>query len=297
MTHLAFEQLTTPGQATDAVTADHLRTCTQCRQQAAAWAGVAVASRTAAAEMTGPVRVPSFDVLLGGVLPVRQPAQPVPVVRPSFGTSWRLAGALVAAQWRLIPRSLLPLTAAGLGAAVAIAAATRVPETANRLFASVVTLVILLSVTVACSRRSDPRMELPFTLPVSPSAVFGARLVLALLSSLAMAVAASIGAAAAGAGTGMAGVVSGWLGQALLASAAAVAVTVWRSAAWGAVTGAAMWLTGSVLTLPGSVLAERLQPVVSQIWGTTPWTLAASVALIGVALRAMKFPELDSAES
>ncbi|WP_189329071.1 hypothetical protein [Actinoplanes ianthinogenes] len=281
------------GQASDAAAAAHLSECAQCRQQASAWTKLATATRVAADEMTGPVAVPGFDALLGGMLPARPAAQPVPVVRPGFGTSWRLAGSLVAAQWRLVPRSLLPLTAAGLAAAVAVAAATRVPETANRLFASVVTLVILLSVTVACSRRSDPRMELPFTLPVSPSAVFGARLVLALLSSLTMALAASAGAAAAGAGAGMAAIVSGWLGQALLASAAAVAVTVWRSAAWGAVTGAALWLTGSVLTMPGGVLAERLQPVVSQIWGTTPWTLVASAALIAVALRAMKSPQLE----
>jgi hypothetical protein len=296
MTHLAPEQLAVLGRAGDPAATAHLRDCARCRQQAATWTSLATATRTAAAELSGPVTVPAFDALLGGVLPARQPAEPVPVVRPSFGTSWRLTAGLIAAQLRLIPRSLLPLTAAGLAGAVAVAAATRSPAAAERLFAAVVTLVVLLSVTVACARRNDPRMELPFTLPVGPGAVFGARLVVSLLSSLTMALAASAGAAA-GAGSGYAAIVSGWLGQALLASTAAVAVTVWRSAAWGAATGSVLWLTGSVLTMPGGELAARLGGAVSQMWGTTPWALAASAVLIAVAMRGMKSPQLREASA
>jgi hypothetical protein len=199
---------------------------------------------------------------------------------------------LVLRQLRLMPRVLLPLSVGGLAAAVVIALVTPDRALAERYFAAGVVLVALLGSVATCTRRADPRTELLYALPISPVTVFTARLVLVLAVDLLLALAASVVVHVAGVGAGIFDVVSGWLGQSLLASAIAVAGAVRFSSGVGAAAAVAVLCTGFLTTLSRGGLAERVGAVATQVWGTTPWTAAAALALFVLAVgQVRRLPE------
>jgi hypothetical protein len=280
MTHLTDDQLrgsTRPD--------GHLATCTACRLRWDSWHQLTAATRLAAAALTPDARPPAFEELLPGLVPKSRSTSPRPV------RSWRTAGLLVRWQLRLMPSSLLPLSIAGLAAAVVIALVTPDALLASRYFAAVVVLVALLGSLSTVSRRGDPRSELLFAAPTSPVTVFTARLVLVLAVDLLLAVAGSVAVHTAGVGSGVLALITGWLGQSLLASAIAVVGAVRWSPGVGAAAAVAAWCLGSLTTLARGGLAERVGAVAAQVWGTTPWTLAVVLVLFVLAARQLRLPE------
>ncbi|MFI5608596.1 hypothetical protein [Amycolatopsis sp. NPDC051903] len=223
--------------------------------------------------------------------PLRTSALPNAAPRPAPRRSLRTSALLVWWQLRLMPRRLLPLSFAGLGAAVGIALITPDPLLASRYYAAGVVLVALLGSLATVSRRGDPRGELLFALPTSPVTVFVARLVVVLAVDLLLALAGSVAVHAAGIGSGVFDLVTGWLGQSLLASAIAVAGTVRWSSGVGAAAAVAAWCLGSLTTLARGGLAERIGAAAAQVWGTTPWTLALVLVLFVLAARQLRLPE------
>ncbi|MEW2505763.1 MULTISPECIES: hypothetical protein [unclassified Amycolatopsis] len=221
----------------------------------------------------------------------RASALPNAAPRPAPRRSLRTSALLVWWQLRLMPRRLLPLSFVGLAAAVGIALITPDPLPASRYFAAGVVLVALLGSLATISRRGDPRGELLFALPTSPVTVFIARLVVVLTVDLLLALAGSVAVHAAGIGSGVFDLVTGWLGQSLLASAIAVAGTVRWSSGVGAAAAVAAWCLGSLTTLARGGLAERIGAAAAQIWGTTPWTLALVLLLFVLAARQLRLPE------
>ncbi|HWE91964.1 MAG TPA: hypothetical protein VG317_21050 [Pseudonocardiaceae bacterium] len=277
MTHLTDDELrhlTRP--------AGHLATCAACRLRWDSWQHLAAATRQAAATLASDVRAPAFDLLLPDLAP-----EPT-VTRPGLTRSWRTTGLLVLRQLRLMPRLLLPLSFAGLAAAVVIALVTPDPALASRYFAAGVVLVALLGSLATMARRGDPRTELLCALPISPVTVFTARLVLVLAADLLLALVGSGVVHAAGVGSGVFDLVTGWLGQSLLTSAIAVVGAVRWSTGVGAAAAFAAWCVGSLATLSRGGLAERVGAAVAQVWGTTPWTTALALVLFVLAVRQVR---------
>jgi hypothetical protein len=165
---------------------------------------------------------------------------------------------------------------------------------ADRFFAAAVVLVILVGTLAVCGGRADPRLELLFSTPISPSVVFTCRLVLVLCVDVALALVASLVVSQVSGVASLLGVVTGWLGQALLASAIGVVCAVWRSRLLGGLASGVVWLLGTASTVPHGVLTGRLASVFSYVWVTTPWTLAATVGLLVLAVRGMRIPRFSA---
>lgn len=283
MTHLEEEAVLARARGVDlklAATA-HLASCPPCQQRVAAWQNVTVAARRLEVR-TAPTSVPSFEALVAPAVRASGRAD-VEAVAPSPGRSWRISAATIRWQVRLLPRALAAVTVVGLGLAVAAAAAVPSPAWGARLFADLVVLSALAG-AVSLAGRADPRGELWRTLPVSPGAVFLARLVVVLSADLVAAMAASALLAATSSVGGFVSLVSAWLGPALLCAGVALLTTVWRGGWLGAVLGAVVWVTGSLSTAPTASMVEvGVGAVVSRLWTTTPITVGLALALIALA--------------
>lgn len=296
MNHLTDEQIVVAARAKSlpAGWANHLAACQSCQDEVTVWRVLTPAARDADRHLTGPVAVPAFDDLLGGILPQSaerhsRAVRPDPVrtllrvLRTAFG--------VVAAQVRLLPRALGPLMLAGLG--VALVAAVKVPDRAwaTQLFGTLVTLVMLIGVVAACLPSRDPRRELLYSLPVSPGTVFLARLTLVLAVSFAAASVASVFAGMIVARPTAADLMVAWLGPSLLSAAIAVVVSVASSAWLGTLSAAFVWLLGSVSSLPDLQRQDAgVGAVISRIWTTDVWTVGVSLILLSAGVMAVFRP-------
>ncbi|MFD5298576.1 hypothetical protein ACFWJU_25630 [Streptomyces mutabilis] len=282
----------------------HLDACPDCRVRLAAWRDIGTALRT---EEAGPAHAPPpFDALLGPVLAPRSATAPADAAPPgaareagglralvgrlgacarsggperSLRTAWQLVGR----QAALMPKAWAPLSAGGFVGAALLASAQEADRFALRLFGAVVVLLVTFGALAAALPRRDPRQELLFTLPVSPAAVFLARLTVVLSADLAMAMACS----ALVDGPGWWPVVSSWLGQSLLAASLALALAVRLGPAPGAAAGGAVWLLG-VTSGPQGLFSTPVGAMVDTLLSTTPWTVALSAVLLAWAAGAMR---------
>ncbi|MEV0982235.1 hypothetical protein [Streptomyces sp. NPDC049915] len=260
----------------------HLDGCTGCRARFADWRALGVTVRKAeSAEAT----VPSFDTLLapalsGAAATASPQASPAPARSPA---PWRLAWQLARTEAALLPRLWAPLSAMGLLVAAAVTPLLDAGRLGPRLFGAACVALIVLAGLVVASPRRDPRGELMFTLQVPPGTVFLARMVVVIGADLALAVVCSalIG------GPGWWPVVAGWLGEALLASSLALALSVRIAPAAGAAAGAGLWALG-VLTGPQGLLSTPLRALLDPVLSTSPWTLTASAALLAWATGSMR---------
>lgn len=279
----------------------HLADCPNCHTRLTVWQDIGSALRLEEAELA--VTPPSFDALLGpalaaaeaGVsrpgkgLPVAPPAGSPAAARPgqSCGPgrvafrfrgpdrSLRTAWQLVLRQASLMPRAWAPLSAGSFVGATLLAAVHAQDRFALRVFGAVVVLLVMFGVLMVASPRRDPRRELLFTLPVSPTAVFLARLTVVLCADVAMAMVCS----AVVDGPGWWPVVSSWLGESLLAASLALALAVRFAPAAGATAGGALWLLG-VVSGPHGVFATPLDALLGPLLSTTPWALALAAVLL-----------------
>ncbi|MFI1966128.1 hypothetical protein ACH429_18815 [Streptomyces pathocidini] len=277
----------------------HLDACRDCRGQLAVWQGIGAALRAEAAEEA--VAVPSFETLIAPALAAPAPAPDGPVVdgarRPAgagapagssavgrpFPAPWRLAWQLALRQAALLPRIWAPLSAAGFIGAAVLGGSVGQERLGMRLFGAVCVLLVLFGALLVASPRRDPRRELLFTLPVRPASVFLARLSVVLCVDLLLAVVCS----AVIGGPGWWPVVASWLGEALLASSLALALSVRIAPAAGAAAGGALWLLG-VVGGPEGLLTTPLDGLLDALLSTTPWTLAASALLLAWTTSAMR---------
>lgn len=298
MNHLTDEQIVLAARAKSlpAGWANHLAACQRCQDEVTVWRVLTPAARDADRHLTGPVAVPAFDDLLGGILPqsVERHSRDT-LVRPDpVRTSLRVlrtAFGVVAAQVRLLPRALGPLMLIGLG--VALVAAVKVPDQAwaTQLFGTLVTLVMLIGVVATCLPSRDPRRELLYSLPVSPGTVFLARLTLVLAVSFAAASVASVLAGMIVARPTAADLMVAWLGPSLLSAAVAVVVSVASSAWLGTLSAAFVWMLGSVSSLPDLQRQDAgVGAVISRIWTTDVWTVGISLILLSAGVMAMFHP-------
>ncbi|MFI9625605.1 hypothetical protein [Streptomyces sp. NPDC052042] len=200
-----------------------------------------------------------------------------------FARPWRTAWQLALHQMVLMPRLWAPLSAIGLVAAALISSTQVQERLGTRLFGAVVVLSVLLGALIVASPRRDPRRELLFTLPVSPTAVFLARLATVLCVDLALAMVCS----ALVRGPGWWAVVASWLGESLLAASLALALSVRFSPPVGAAAGGTLWFLG-VVGGPQGLLRTPLDAVLDALLSTTPWTLVSAAALLVWAARAMR---------
>ncbi|MFT7835906.1 hypothetical protein Q5530_07125 [Saccharothrix sp. BKS2] len=268
-------------------TEPHLARCPDCRLRWHSWQQVATATRTAVAPL-GSATPPPFDSL-AAVIGLRP--EPLPVAGQGLFLSWSAIALLVVRQVRLMPRTLLPISVVGIALAVFIGLATSDQALGKHLYAAVVALVAVLGSLTTCSRRTDPRNELLCAMPVSPVAVLASRLLLVLTTEVVLAVAGSVAVRVLGEVAPVLDLVSSWFGQMMLASAIAVVGSVWRSPGFGGGAAVAVWLLGSLTTMPGGELSARAGVVAQQVWGTTPWTLVAAAVLLAIALRRVwQFP-------
>ncbi|MFF9345840.1 hypothetical protein [Streptomyces sp. NPDC014734] len=204
------------------------------------------------------------------------PAPAAGTVRaPGLARPWRTAWQLAARQFVLMPRMWAPLSAMGLVVAALVASARMQERPGMRLFGAVVVLSVLLGALLVASPRRDPRRELLFTLPVSPAAVFLARLATVLCVDLALAMICS----ALVRGPGWWTVVASWLGESLLAASLALALSVRFSPTVGAAAGGTLWFLG-VVAGPHGLLTTPFDALLDALLSTTPWTLAAATVLL-----------------
>jgi hypothetical protein len=270
MTHLTEDEIEFLSRTRDQDT--HTRTCAECRTKLQAWRNLTMAARQAEPAVT----VPAFDALLPR-LPAQRPADDaVPVVAVGPGGAWRVLAGIAKYQLRLLPRALGPVTLLGLGGAVALALTVPYGAMADRLFAALTSLVVLIGALTACRRRGDPRTELLGTMTVTPMEVFACRLAIVMGADLALAMLASVVVAITAGHDSLLPVVTGWLAPALLASSAGVFCSVWRSQSTGLTVGVVLWLFGSLR--PPDVLAHE--------W-TQPTALTLSALLLAVAMYGM----------
>jgi Na+-transporting methylmalonyl-CoA/oxaloacetate decarboxylase gamma subunit len=284
MTHLSEEEVAAASRGSlPAVAGAHLAGCARCETRVAAWSTLAKAASKADLELTGAVTVPSFGTLLGPVLTAER--TPVEAAAPSLSRSFRLTVTLVLGQAKLLPRSLGPLTVLGFTATIGIALGVPEPAWGRSLFGAMTTLLILLGAVSTSSARTDPRRQLMLSLPISPAVVFAARLVLVLAVDLIGALVCSALVAALGQPSGLGVLVASWLGPSLLSASVAVVVAVWRSSLLGTLCGALTWFVGSAVTTPRpSAPTGGPALLVSRIWATSPWTIAAALVLLAVAV-------------
>ncbi|MDI3388689.1 hypothetical protein QIS99_21130 [Streptomyces sp. B-S-A8] len=271
----------------------HLDSCPSCRNRLAVWQDIEAAVRADLAEHAA--TAPSFDVLLGPALPgataaaapaAAEPAGTDREARPArarVDRPWRTTWQLAVRQAALLPRTWAPLSAAGFVGAALLATAQEQNEFGVRLFGAVAVLLVMFGALMAASPRRDPRREVLFTLPVPPAAVFLARLAVVLCVDVTMALVCS----ALMRGVGWWPVVSAWLGEALLAAALALALSVRHSPAVGAAVGCAVWLLG-VVGGPDGLIRTPVDAVLNTLLATTPWTLALAAALLAWAVTAMR---------
>ncbi|OKJ37574.1 MULTISPECIES: hypothetical protein [unclassified Streptomyces] len=221
-----------------------------------------------------------------GAVPSGAPASAdasVPMGTAGPARPWRTAWQLAVRQLVLMPRLWAPLSAIGLVAAALVSSAQMQERVGIRLFGAVVVLSVLFGALIVASPRRDPRRELLFTLPVSPAAVFLARLATVLCVDLALAMVCS----ALVRGPGWWAVVASWLGESLLAASLALALSVRFSPPAGAAAGGTLWFLG-VVGGPHGLLSTPLDALLDGLLSTTPWTLAAAAALLVWAARAMR---------
>ncbi|MEV7441335.1 hypothetical protein AB0O22_09320 [Streptomyces sp. NPDC091204] len=266
----------------------HVSQCPDCRTRLHTWQVLGEALRTDAVN----VAPPSFDVLLGPALLAggegrravhpAGPRQEALVTSRSGRLPFRPAFVLqlFAQQMTLMPVRWAALNAAGFLTAALLASTHVQISLGARFFGAVTVLLMLFGALLVASPRRDPRRELLFTLPVSPTAVFLTRLTLVLGIDLLLAV----GCSALVGGPGWWPVVSGWLGHALLATSLALALSVRFGPAAGATAGGVLWLFGAVR----GAFSTPADAVVDVIASTTPWTLLAAAALLGWAVRSMR---------
>ena len=200
-----------------------------------------------------------------------------------FARPWRTAWQLAVRQLVLMPRAWAPLSAVCLVTAALVSSAQMQERLAMRLFGAVVVLSVLLGALIVASPRRDPRRELLFTLPVSPAAVFLARLATVLCVDLALAMVCS----ALVRGPGWWAVVASWLGESLLAASLALALSVRFSPPVGAAAGGTLWFLG-VAGGPHGMFSTPIDALLDALLATTPWTLATAAALLAWAARAMR---------
>lgn len=280
MTHLGDEALIRIARdETIGLEREHLDVCVVCRREVEHWRFAAHAL-TAADE---PITIPP----VGGVLQAvaRSGAHNCEAVRtvPVWGLwhSARLAALIVAAQLRLMGRIVLPLSL--LGTVVGFALSTRVPpHYSARVFAAAVCLVAVVSGLSICVPSREPRGDLFQALPVSPPAVVLARSVMVLGLTFLLAALASV-VVAGRTGVGVASVVAAWLGPSAVAASAALLLSVWRSTAFGAVTGACMWLLGTLgvtLRVDTPAAFTPLTWTLNQVWTTSAYTLLVAFVMM-----------------
>ncbi|MFB7912974.1 hypothetical protein [Streptomyces sp. NPDC056061] len=253
-----------------------------------------------AAARRRPVGRPPVDGREGvaGVRAVPEPASrpgpaagtacsPAPVAgtvpAPAFARPWRTAWQLAARQLVLMPRMWAPLSAVCLVVAALVASARVQERPGLRLFGAAVVLSVLIGALLVASPRRDPRRELLFTLPVSPAAVFLARLATVLCVDLALA----MGCSALVRGPGWWTVVASWLGESLLAASLALALSVRFSPPVGAAAGGVLWFLG-VVGGPHGLLTTPVDALLDALLSTTPWTLAAAAVLLAWAVGTMR---------
>lgn len=286
--HLTDETLATGGPVS-AAAGGHLAACPRCRSRRAGWQNVAVAVGQFSDDLVGEFSTPSFDAVIRPALTGPADVE-VDVARPGLGPSWRLTAALAAAQLRLLPTALAPLTVLGFVGCVLLGVLAEDTALSVGLFGLAVTLVIQLGTLTACAARTDPRMELLATTTVTPPMVYALRLAVVLALDTALAVGASVVATRLGVASSVPDLVSGWLGQAMLASAVGVVGAVWRSTSVGAAAGATVWLLGVLVTVPDGGVSARIGALVAPLWTTAPSTLLLASLLLAAAVPGMRRP-------
>lgn len=308
MTHLDDSQL--PGARRDPAVRAHLAGCETCTARVAATERLATAAAEADRMLTGELTVPPLTVALparpaaagptpaghgaeraaghgadkaAGHVPGRAAAGSRPAPRFGWRTSVRLAASLVAAQARLVPRILAPITALGFVAAVVLALTPADPRWAATGFGAVTSLLILLGGLAA---TGGPRAEYLLTVPVSPRAVFLARLALVLAVDLAAALAATLAAAGLARSVEIPALVSGWLGPSLLSAAVAVVLTV-RGNHWlGAAAGAVVWFSAVTANLPDRRVPDvGMGAVLDAVWSGATGPVIVAGLLLAIAIR------------
>ncbi|GAA1231611.1 hypothetical protein GCM10009676_13290 [Prauserella halophila] len=293
MTHWDDERLLDALRRTDA-TADalpadeHLRNCADCRQRFAAMRKLSDAGRVVAAESAADLRVPSFESVRAA-LPTASPVAADPVPRRTPRETLRLVSALVAAQVRLLPGALGPVSALGFAAAVGLALALPGNGLAEHVFSALVVLVVLTGVLTTSSQNRDPRTEALVALPISPPTVFTCRVVGVLGIDLAIATACSALVRLFGAADDLPSLLASWFGQALLTAGIALVFAVGRSPVLGVLTGGLAWLLGATSSVPAAS-GLPLHSAVSTLWSTSPLVLALGVALLAVAVLRLRVP-------
>lgn len=288
--HLAEDQL---GPAAAETHSAHVAVCERCAGRVAARDNLAGAARQVSVELTGELRVPAFDALIGPALIAATSTKPVEVVSPTLGASWRLVTALTLAQIRLLPRTLLPLSLLGFIGCVLLAVFTRHTGQSAAVFTTSATLMIQLGALTACTHRTDPRLELFTAMPVSPVVVFTNRLLIVLILDTTLALLASLAAAALGTPADAADLITGWFGQAMFASAAGVVVAVWRSVTAGMITGVVVWSLGTMGTFSTSGVLHKLGSVIAPLWSGGPAPVIVAFVLLVIAVAGMGRPRLD----
>ncbi|MFG2445257.1 hypothetical protein ACGFQG_20525 [Nocardia fluminea] len=276
--HLSSDQLT--GRA-DSVADAHLRACAECRTRAEGWQNLAVAAQQASADIVGAFRTPSFDALLGDAVGMPWAAA-AESPRPDLRAALVLAAGVARAQLRLLPRAMVPLSVLGFVGSVLLAILTQESGSAPKTFGLAITLLFQLGTISVCIPNLDPRLELFGALPIPPSAVFASRLVVVLIADSVLALLASALASELGATADFSGMVAGWLGPALFASAVGVVCAVWRSAQLGAIAGAIVWALGAAAATDSGP-AQRLGALIEPLWSTSALTLLLAAVLFAAA--------------
>jgi hypothetical protein len=252
----------------------HLIGCSSCRAELEDWRLVAASAVPPAEPRPSPAPMVRA-VMTRSVL--------APPIVPAHGRGVRFAAQLVRAELRLVRPSvwlaslLVMVCAVGLALTSGHGAGATVLSLAAPLIAA-------CGVGAVAGPWRDPAFEALAVTTTSPGLILLARVTLVFGYDLALAVAASTVLRLTAPQLGLVELVAGWLGPMTLLSALCLLLAMWTGPNAAMVMAAALW-TLRVLTVGVPDLGDgRVAKAMRVVWVTNPGSLAATVALLAVAV-------------
>jgi len=252
----------------------HLIGCPSCRAALVGWTAVAAAT---VAPVDAP---PSSSSVVRAVLTRAALAPQAPPVRKR---RLRFAGQLLRAELRLVRPSvwLASVMVMACGVALAVVAGNGAGATVLSLVAP---LVATAGVAGVYGPQRDPAFEALAVTATSPRLVLLARVTLIFGYDLALAVAASAVVSLGASQVGLVDLVISWLGPMTLLSALSLLLAMWIGPNVSMALAAGLWVL-RVATVGNPGLADGwLAAGMRAVWATSPGTVAATLALVAVAV-------------
>jgi hypothetical protein len=248
----------------------HLASCAACQAELRVWERIGAAERFAVAEARAPTSALLDRVWaeIDGVAAAEQRT-------PAFLETLRHAVCVLAAQRRVLRRSVWIASALGIAFAVISAATLELQTDQSSVLVFALPLIAATGSAFLYGPEVDPGLEIAITAPTPPRMVMLSRFALLFGFDLACALAGTL-ALALVRGEGFWPLTALWLGPMALLSTLSLVLSLVVSPLIGAAGALALW-GARALRLSSGI---ELQIVPGNYWGTSPQVLAIAAALL-----------------